>query len=69
MEIAEVKFDGSDKFMWDGEVYESPAAAESRMKEYAEKGFETRMFEQEGKTLVYTRRAVKEIVLDGAPPA
>jgi ribosomal protein L34 len=69
MNVQEARYEGNSKFMWDGEVYESTSDAEEKKKSYEEKGFETRMFSEEGKYLLYTRREVKEIVLDGAPPA
>jgi len=55
--------------MWDGEAYESPAAAEAKKKDYETQGFETQLVEEEGHPLVYTRRVVKEIVIEGEPPS
>jgi len=55
--------------MWDGEAYDSTAAAEAKKKEYETQGFETELVEEEGKALVYTRRVVKEIVIEGEPPS
>jgi ribosomal protein L34 len=69
MNIEEARYEGNSKFMWDGEVYDASADAEQKKKSYEDSGFEARMFEQEGKYLLYSRREVKEIVLDGAPPA
>ncbi len=60
-----MRFFDRRKFMWDGEVYDSPAAAEAKKKEYDSQGFETRLVEEEGKVFVFTRRVVKEIVLEG----
>jgi len=58
------------KFMWDGETYEAMDAAKTAEEGYKKDNFETRIMEEEGKPLVYTRREVKEIVLEGeAPPA
>jgi hypothetical protein len=51
--------------MWDGEAYESQSDALSRKKLYEEKGFEVGMFNEQGKFLLYTRREVKEIVIEG----
>ena len=56
------------KFVWDGEAYDLRAAAEIRKAEYEGRGFETQLVEEEGKVLLYTRRVVKEIVLEGEPP-
>lgn len=55
------------KYMWDGEEYQSETAARENMEKYSKDGFETKMIEVEGKVLVYTRREVKEIVVEGEP--
>ena len=66
---AGVRFCDRQKFLWDGEEYDSSAAAETKKSEYEAQGFETRLFEEEGKSLLYTRRVVKEVVVQGeAPP-
>ena len=57
------------KFMWDGEAYGSRAAAEGKKSEYEAQGFETQLVEEEGTPLLYTRRVVKEIVVEGEPPS
>ena len=54
MEVQEARYEGVSKFMWDGQIYQSAQAAEDKKKEYQEKEFEVRIFEQEGKHLVYT---------------
>jgi len=56
------------KFVWDGELYEARAAAEAKKGDYETQGFETRMIEEEGKFLVYTRRVVKGSRVEGEPP-
>lgn len=59
----------SKKFMWDGVTYEGMDQAKSAEETYKKDNFETKIIEEEGKSLVYTRREVKEIVLEGeAPP-
>ena len=55
--------------MWDGEADDCPAAAEAKKKDYETQGFETQLVEEEGKAFVYTRRVVKEIVIEGEPPS
>lgn len=63
------KIINSKKFMWDGETYEGMEQAKAAEENYKKENFETRIIEEEGKPLVYTRREVKEIVLEGeAPP-
>ncbi len=50
------------KFLWDGRLYESGAESARAREAYLNDGFEVRTVEQEGKFLVYTRRAVKQTV-------
>ncbi|WP_455391897.1 hypothetical protein [[Eubacterium] cellulosolvens] len=57
------------KFLWDGETYDSKQTAEEAENKYKANNFETRVLEEEGKFLVYTRRVVTEVVVEGAPPA
>ncbi len=57
------------KFMWDGVVYESKKEAEDTMQKYKNDEFEVELIEEEKKHLLYTRRVVKEVVVEGeAPP-
>lgn len=55
------------KHMWDGEDYESESAARENIAKYSENGFETKLIEEEGKYLVYTRRVVTEVKVEGEP--
>ena len=55
------------KFMWDGENYEGKDLAQTAEEFYQKKGFETKIIEEEGKQLVYTRREVKEVAVEGQP--
>jgi len=57
------KIDGK-KFMWDKGNYSTEAEAKENMAKYERDGFETRLVEEEGKFLVYTRRIVTEIILE-----
>lgn len=56
------------KFMWDGETYEGMEQAKTAEDSYKKENFHTKIIEEEGKPLVYTRREVAEIVLEGGPP-
>ncbi|UCE22424.1 MAG: hypothetical protein JSV46_09515 [Candidatus Aminicenantes bacterium] len=57
------------KFMWDGVVYETKKEAQDTMEKYKKDGFEVESIEEEKKHLLYTRRVITEIVLEGeAPP-
>lgn len=68
MEPESVRFVDGHKFMWDGLVYDTEVEAQAKAQEYAARGFEVKPFQQEGEYLVYTRRAVTEVVVEGAPP-
>jgi hypothetical protein len=57
------------KFMWDGEVYESEKEAQEVKQKYADDNFEVELVEEENKYLLYSRREVTEIVLEGEPPS
>jgi len=57
------------KFMWDGVVYASKEEAQDVLEKYKKDNFEVEFVEGEKQYLLYTRRVVKEIVLDGKPPA
>jgi hypothetical protein len=58
------------KFMWDGVVYESKEKAQEVMEKYKKDNFEVEFIEEEKQYLLYTRRVVTKIVLEGeAPPA
>ncbi|MBU1487177.1 hypothetical protein KKH56_03905 [bacterium] len=61
------KFDDK-KFMWDGKIYETEQEAKEVIQGYKTKNFETGMVEEEGKYLLYTRRVVTEVVVEGPPP-
>lgn len=55
--------------MWDGVVYESESAAQETKKKYEEDKFEVELIKEEEQHLLYTRRVVTEIVVEGEPPA
>jgi hypothetical protein len=57
------------KFMWDGVVYPTQEEAQGVVEKYKKDNFEVESVKEENQFLVYTRRVVKEIVLDGKPAA
>ena len=66
---ASVRFCERQKFLWDGEEYDSSSAAEAKKGEHEAQGFQTQLFAEKTKYFVYTRRVVKEVVVQGeAPP-
>jgi hypothetical protein len=56
------------KFMWDGVVYASEKEAQDTKKKYVDDIFEVELIEEEGQYLLYTRRVVTEVVVEGEPP-
>lgn len=51
------------KFIWDGVEYPSKESAMEKAKKYKNDGFEIETLEEGGKTYLYTRRLVKEMIL------
>ena len=56
------------KYMWDGEEYESVEKAKETAEKYKEKDFEVETVNEDGKFLVYSRRVVTEVVVEGECP-
>lgn len=57
------------KFMWDGVVYPTQEEAQGVVEKYKKDNFEVEFVKEENQFLVYSRRVVKEIVVDGKAPA
>lgn len=55
------------KFMWDGRIYEAKEEAEKIKSDYEKDNFQVRLIFEDGEYLVYTRRVVKEIIIEGQP--
>ncbi len=55
--------------MWDGITYESEKDTQDAKKTFEAECFEVERVEEEGKPLLFTRRVVTEIVVEGEPPA
>lgn len=56
------------KFMWDEKVYESEKEAQEIKQKYKDDKFEVELVKEEQGYLLYTRRVVTEIVLEGEAP-
>ncbi len=54
--------------MWDGVFYDSKKEAQDTMKKYQDDGFDVEMIEEEKQYLLYTRRVISEIEVEGEPP-
>ncbi len=64
MSVASVRVVDGKKVMWDGKLYESEGDAAEVAAGYEADGFETLLCEEEGTHLVYTRRVVKQVVVE-----
>jgi hypothetical protein len=56
------------KYMWDNVTRESKKEAQELMEKYKKDGFEVELIEEEKQFLLYTRRVITEIVVEGEPP-
>ena len=56
------------KFMWDGKEYDNLKHAQEVEDSYKSENFETKIIEEDGKCLIYTRRVVTEIIVEGDAP-
>jgi hypothetical protein len=65
MELARM-FKGK-KFMWDGRTYLNQQEAEEVRQGYQSDGFETELVEEGGQWFLFTRRPVKEVIVEGKP--
>ena len=61
MTVPNARYVGGKKFLWDGRVYPSQDDAAKAQAAYESDGFETCTCEDEGQSLVYTRRVVKQV--------
>jgi len=58
------RFEGK-KFMWDGQAYTDEALAGEASSKYQADGFMTQTLREDGQIYVFTRKEVKEIVVEG----
>lgn len=59
-------FTDGKKFIWDGVDYPSGEKASEKMQKYKDDGFEVEASEKDGKNYLYTRRVVKEVIVQKA---
>ena len=62
-----VKIINGKKFIWDGNEYPDKENASEIAQKYKNDGFETEVLEEGNKYFVFTRRVVKEVVIEGSP--
>jgi hypothetical protein len=53
------------KYMWDGTINEKEEDARNFLESYKSDNFETELVTEDGKFLVYTRRIVSDVVIEG----
>jgi len=56
----------NNKYMWDGQVYNSKEESNKVAKEYAAEEFEVWQIAEEEKHYVFTRREVEEVTVEGS---
>jgi hypothetical protein len=60
----QVRFFDEKKYLWDRGEYDSEEKARAKEEEYARNGFDVRVWREEGRVLLYTRRVVGEVVIE-----
>lgn len=55
------------KFLWDGSTYNDEKSAFEISQKYESDGFEAKVINEEDKYFVFSRRIVKEIIVEGQP--
>jgi len=58
---------GGKKFMWDGKTYQNQKEAKEVEQKYKSDSFDVGLVEQDGQYFLFTRRVVKEVVVEGKP--
>lgn len=58
---------GGKKFMWDSKAYPNRREAEEVGQKYRSDGFEVELVEEGGHWFWFTRRVVREVVVEGKP--
>jgi hypothetical protein len=66
--VTELKIIEGKKYMWDGKTYENDKQAKEIKTKYEKDGFEVQLLKDKNQYVIYTRRVVKDVVLEGEPP-
>ena len=53
--------------MWDGKTYQNQKEAKEVGQKYKSGGFDVELVEEGGEYFLFTRRVVKEVVVEGKP--
>ena len=53
--------------MWDGKAYQNQGEAKEVGQKYKSDGFDVEVVEEGGEYFLFTRRVVKEVVVEGKP--
>ena len=65
MDLARI-FNGK-KYMWDGRSYEDEQEMKKVKQEYQGQGFDVESFAEDKKYYLFSRRVVKDVVVEGSP--
>ncbi len=60
------RFEGK-KFMWDGKTYPDENQAQEKLLKYQADGFLSLLVKEENQCYIFTRREIKEVVIEGKP--
>jgi hypothetical protein len=62
-----VKFFDGKKFMWDGKEYPDEKTAQEIALKYKNDGFETEVINESNKYFIFSRKVVKEVIIEETP--
>jgi hypothetical protein len=65
MDLARI-FNGK-KYMWDGRSYENEQEMKKAKQEYQNQGFDVESIAEDKKYYLFSRRVVKDVVVEGSP--
>ena len=65
MELAR-RFEGK-KFMWDCQTYPDESQAQEKLRKYQADGFLAQLVKEDNQYYVFTRREIKEVIVEGKP--
>jgi len=65
MELARII--NGKKYMWDGKAYNDEKERREIGQKYKDDGFEVEMVDEDNQYFLFTRRVVKEVVVEGQP--
>jgi hypothetical protein len=68
MDVDNIIFVEGKKYIWDSKTYDNSKSAQDQAESYKRDDFEVQVVDREGVFLVYSRRVVKDVVVEGDAP-